>query len=49
VGAELSTVRLEGTDEAAAEVTVIYTDATSQTKIGLARENGEWCLAWFGG
>jgi hypothetical protein len=49
VGAKLSTVRLAGTDEAVAEVTVIYADSTSQTKIGLVRENGEWCLAWFGG
>lgn len=49
VGAELGAVRLEGADEAVAEVTVIYTDSTSQTEMGLVRENGEWCLAWFGG
>jgi hypothetical protein len=49
VGAELGAVRLEGTDEAVAKVTVTYTDSTSQTEIGLIRENGEWCLAWFGG
>jgi hypothetical protein len=48
VGAELGAVRLEGTDEAVAKVTVTYTDSTSQTEMGLARENGEWCLAWFG-
>lgn len=49
VGAELGTVRLDGADEAVAKVTVMYTDSTSQTEIGLIRENGEWCLAWFGG
>jgi hypothetical protein len=49
VGAELGAVRLAGTDEAVAEVTVIYTDSTSQTEMGFVRENGEWCLAWFGG
>lgn len=48
VDAELGTVRLDGTDKAVAEVTVTYTDSTSQTEIGLIRENGEWCLAWFG-
>lgn len=49
VGAELGAVRLESADEAIAKVTVRYTESTSQTEIGLARENGEWCLAWFGG
>lgn len=49
LGAELGAVRLEGTDEAVAKVTVMYTDSTSQIEIGLIKENGEWCLAWFGG
>lgn len=48
VDAELGAVSLKGTDEAVAKVTVTYTDSTSETEMGLARENGEWCLAWFG-
>jgi hypothetical protein len=48
VDAELGTVRLKGPDEAVATVTVKYADSTSQTEMGLARENGEWCLTWFG-
>lgn len=40
-GAELGTVRLEGTDKAVAAVTVTYTDSTRQTEIGLIRDNGE--------
>lgn len=48
VGAELGTVRLDGADKAVAEVSVTYVDSTSPTEMGLARENGEWCLAWFG-
>jgi hypothetical protein len=49
VDAELGTVRLDGTDEAVAEVTVTYTDSTGQIEMGLVRANGEWCLAWFDG
>lgn len=49
VDAELGAVRLDGADTAVAEVTMTYTDSTSQTEMGVIRENGEWCLAWFGG
>ncbi len=49
VDAELGAVRPDGADAAVAEVTVTYVDSTSATEMGLARENGEWCLAWFGG
>ncbi len=49
VGAELGEVRMDGPDNAVAEVDVTYADSTERTEMGLARENGEWCLAWFGG
>jgi hypothetical protein len=49
VGAELGEVRTDGTDKAVADVSVTYLDTTTrQTEMGLSRENGEWCLAWFG-
>lgn len=48
VDAVLGEVRLTGDDEAVAEVTVNYVESTSQTEMGLVKENGDWCLAWFG-
>lgn len=48
IGAELGEVRLDGSDNAVAEVSVTYAESTEQVEMGLARENGEWCLAWFG-
>jgi hypothetical protein len=48
VDAELGDVRMDGTDEAIAKVSVEYEDTTTQTEMGLAKENGEWCLTWFG-
>ncbi|MCS7477668.1 hypothetical protein ACFFQW_26500 [Umezawaea endophytica] len=48
VGAELGAVRPDGADNAVAEVSVTYADSTEPTEMGLARENGRWCLAWFG-
>lgn len=46
-GAELGEVHLDGTDKAVAEVAVQYAGTTTQTEMGLAKENGSWCLAWF--
>ena len=48
VDAELGAVRPDGADRAVAEVSVTYTDTTSTSEMGLARENGRWCLDWFG-
>lgn len=49
VGAELGEVRLTDDDEAVAEVTVNYVESTTETEMGLVKENDDWCLAWFGG
>src|SRR5262245_10710122 len=46
--AELGTVQQDGADKAVAKVTVTYADSSSDTEMGLSKENGEWCLAWFG-
>jgi hypothetical protein len=48
IDAELGEVKVTG-DEAIAAVTVNYVESSSETEMGLVKENGEWCLAWFGG
>ncbi|WP_156893728.1 hypothetical protein [Actinokineospora enzanensis] len=48
VGAELGGVRLDGADEAIANVTIRFTGSTREVEMGLAKESGQWCLTWFG-
>ena len=47
IDAELGAVQVTG-DEAVAEVTINYVESSAQTEMGLLRQNGSWCLAWFG-
>lgn len=49
VGAELGEVRLTDDDQAVAEVTVNFVESSTETEMGLVKENDAWCLAWFGG
>jgi hypothetical protein len=49
VGADLGEVTQTADDEAVAKITITYTESSSDTEMGLVKENDEWCLAWLGG